>query len=289
MPVERQASCAVVFADMSGSTKLYVEIGDDAARQVVAGTLNRWSALAAQQTGRVVQLRGDGMLCTFPTIDTALVATMAMRDLPYPPSLSMHAGIHVGPVLQEGEQLYGDVVNVAARMSDVAKRFEVVITEAAFAQLGAARQPLFRAIRNVPIKGKPEPMNIYLLPSPGPMVTELYSVAARSTNDRLQLRFGDCVVIVDGKVTQCLIGRDDECLIKVEHRLVSRRHASVEFKAGRFFLQDHSTNGTYVKDSGQPALVQREIYQLKGRGVISLGVEPGENLGGVIHFTTTGD
>ena len=146
-----------------------------------------------------------------------------------------------------------------------------------------------RAIRNVPIKGKPEPMNIYLLPSPGPMVTELYSVAARSTTDRLQLRFGDRVVVVDARVTQCLIGRDEECLLKIEHRLVSRRHASVEFKAGRFFLQDHSTNGTYVEDSGQPALVQREIYQLKGRGVISLGLEPKENPGGVIHFATTVD
>jgi len=40
-----------------------------------------------------------------------------MRDLPYEEPLSMHAGLHAGVVLREAEQVYGDVVTVAARMA----------------------------------------------------------------------------------------------------------------------------------------------------------------------------
>jgi class 3 adenylate cyclase len=98
------------------------------------------------------------MLCTFPTIDAALTATIGMRDLPYQTPLSMHAGIHVGAVLREAEQLYGDAVNLAARMADIAKRFEIVISETARDQLSEARRSSLRLIKHVPIKGKTEPV-----------------------------------------------------------------------------------------------------------------------------------
>ncbi len=56
--------------------------------------------------------------------------------------------------------------------------------------------------------------------------------------------------------------------------------------AGKFFLQDHSTNGTYVEErqQGKPVFVQREIYQLNGSGVISLGIEPQHNPDHLIQF-----
>lgn len=67
---------------------------------------------------------------------------------------------------------------------------------------------------------------------------------------------------------------------------MSRRHASIERVSGKFFLHDHSTNGTYVQDDGSSAatLVQREIMQLKGQGVISLGAEPRLNPDHLIRF-----
>jgi adenylate cyclase len=88
-PIDRHDNCAVVFSDISGSTKLYVEVGDERARQIVARTLDLWSALTTEGGGNVVQLRGDGMLCIFPTADAALTAVVRMRDLPYQAPLSM--------------------------------------------------------------------------------------------------------------------------------------------------------------------------------------------------------
>jgi len=75
--------------------------------------------------------------------------------------------------------------------------------------------------------------------------------------------------------------------MKIDHRLVSRRHASIECVSGKFFLQDHSTNGTYVREAGgsDATLIQRELCQLKGTGAISLGIEPGANPDHLIVFS----
>jgi adenylate cyclase len=287
--VETTDNCAVLFADMSGSTKLYLTIGDDRARMIVAQTLEQWAALTTAGGGVVVQLRGDGMLCTFPTVDAALAAAVGMRDLPYEPTLSMHAGLHAGPVLREGEQLYGDAVNTAARMADIAKRFEIVLTETATQQLAApARWPNLRLIRKVHVKGKPEPMNIFLLPNDKQALTDYRPpLQTKTLRLRLHLRYGVAVVALDTNAGACLIGRDADCGLKVDHRLVSRRHASIECISGKFFLQDHSTNGTYVREGrdSDAVLIQRELFQLKTAGVISLGIEPRINPEHLIAFS----
>jgi adenylate cyclase len=287
VPLEKHQNTAVLFADMSGSTKLYVAIGDDRAREVVARTLEQWSALTAEGGGNVVQLRGDGMLAMFPTVDAALLAVVRMRDLPYQEPLSMHAGLHVGPVLQEAEQLYGDCVNVAARMADVAKKFEIVLTAAAAQQLSEPhRWRNLRLIRGVPIKGKSEPLDVYLLANERRGLTDYQPPLRKAVAASLTLRYSGRAVLVGSQAAACLIGRDDDCGIKVDHRLASRRHASVECVAGKFFLQDHSTNGTYVAERNAAAvLVHREILQLKVSGLISLGVEPQFNVEHVISFS----
>ncbi len=270
----------MVFSDISGSTKLYVEVGDERAREIVASTLDLWSALTTEEGGNVVQLRGDGMLCIFPTADAALTAVVRMRNLPYQPPLSMHAGLHFGAVLHEAEQLYGDVVNVAARMADIAKRFEVVMTVAVQQQLtNVAQWRNLRLIRGVPIKGKAEPMDVYLLAHDTRALTDYRPPLRKSAGGRLTLRYAGMVHVMAPGAAACVIGRDDACQIKIDHRLASRRHVSIECSAGKFFLHDHSTNGTYVSEQrSAPVLVHRELYQLKTSGVISLGAEPQSNV-----------
>jgi adenylate cyclase len=279
VPVERQPTSAVLFADISGSTRLYVDVGDERAREIVARTLELWSALITSGGGQVIQLRGDGMLCLFETVDSALAAAVAIRDLPYQQPLSVHAGLHCGPVLRESEQLYGDVVNLAARLADIAKNFEIVVSEAAQASLSEPDRWPLRLIRKVVVKGKAEPVDIYLLANDRHGVTDYRPpLQTKTVFARLRLHYARAEHVVDPQGGACLIGRDDDCRIKIQHSLVSRRHASIECISGRFFLQDHSTNGTYVQEGdAAPILVQRNLFQLKDRGVISLGIEPQQN------------
>src|SRR5882672_2897301 len=225
--LEKSESCAVLFADISGSTRLYVDARDEQARAIVARTLEVWSELTLASGGQVIQLRGDGMLCLFGTADAALTAAVGMRDVPYQEPLSMHAGMHAGPMLRDGEQLYGDVVNIAARMADIAKRFEIVMTEAAQALLSEPTRSRLRLIRKVPVKGKSEPMDIYLLANDKQALTDYRPpLQTRTFQTRLKLRYALVEVAVDEGARACLIGRDDDCRLKIDHRLVSRRHAS---------------------------------------------------------------
>jgi class 3 adenylate cyclase len=288
--LEKHPNTAIVFADISGSTKLYVDVGDERAREIVARTLDLWSSLTVEAGGSVIQLRGDGMLCMFPTVDAALHAVVRMRDLPYQPPLSMHAGVHVGAVLHEAEQLYGDVVNVAARMADVAKKFEIVLTSAARQQLSESpRSASMRLIRGVPVKGKTEPMDVYLLPNDRRGLTDYQPPLRKTVVGELRLRYSGRTLLVSASAGACLIGRDDDCRLRIEHRLVSRRHASIECVSGKFFLQDHSTNGTYVAErDSSPVLVHRELLQLKQPGLISLGIEPQFNVDHAISFSFEG-
>jgi len=290
VPLEKHTNTAVLFADMSGSTKLYVDVGDERAREIVARTLGLWSALTVEGGGSVIQLRGDGMLSMFPTVDSALLTVVRIRDLPYQAPLSMHAGIHAGEVLQEAEQLYGDAVNTAARMADVAKRFEIVMTAAAREQLqDSSRWKNLRLIRGVPIKGKAAPMDVYLLADDRRGLTDYQPPLRKVSAGEISLRYAGRTFRVGAQGGACLIGRDEDCVIKIEHRLVSRRHASVECVAGKFFLQDHSTNGTYVAERhGNAVLVHREMLQLKDAGLISLGIEPQFNVEHSISFLFDG-
>ena len=65
MPIETHENCAVLFADMSGSTKLYLTVGDDRAREIVAQTLGRWSQLTVADGGQVIQFAATACSARF--------------------------------------------------------------------------------------------------------------------------------------------------------------------------------------------------------------------------------
>jgi hypothetical protein len=150
-------------------------------------------------------------------------------------------------------------------MADVAKKFEIVLTAAAQQQLtDSTRLKQLRLIPQVPIKGRTEPMDVYLLANDRRGLTDYRPPPRKIVAGRMSLRHEGRTFVVSIEAGSCLIGRDEDCRLRIEHALVSRRHASVDCVAGKFFLHDHSTNGTYVIErDGSPVLVHREMLQLK--------------------------
>ena len=140
----------------------------------------------------------------------------------------------------------------------------------------------------MPVKGKTEPMDVYLLANDRRGLTDYQPpLHTKMSSCGSACATGSQSRAVDVQAGACLIGRDDDCRIKIEHRLVSRRHASIECVAGKFFLQDHSTNGTYVAGAtaGQARARPPRDLQLKASGVISLGIEPQHNVEHSIFFS----
>jgi predicted component of type VI protein secretion system len=81
------------------------------------------------------------------------------------------------------------------------------------------------------------------------------------------------------------LGRAEDNDVVIKGNLISRIHAKVEMRRGKFVLVDQSTNGTFVQNiQGEETFIRRDSAEIRGEGTIGLGrVEsPGTSL--AIHF-----
>ncbi len=268
---------AVLFADIDGSTKLYETHGDEAAHRLTAECLTVLDVQTGKAGGRVVKTSGDGMMCVFATPDEAFRAATLMREAQKLAEVSIHAGFHFGPVIEHAGDFYGDTVNVAARVTDLAKAGEILVTEDTVVRLSPALRSSTRWLDKASMKGKKEPVGVYMVLAEDENVTMIRGplIAAGSDKLRLNLRYGEQSFNLEEPMAEFVVGRQDICDLVIDSTYASRRHATIQAVRGKVFLKDHSTNGTYVRnDSGEVAFVKREMVQLIGRGTIYLGREP---------------
>lgn len=268
---------AVLFADIDGSTKLYETHGDATAHRLTAECLTILDAQAGLAGGRVVKTSGDGVMCVFATPDEAFRAATLMRDAQKRTEVSIHAGFHFGPVIEHAGDFYGDTVNLAARVTDLAKAGEILVTEDTVVRLSPPFRAATRWLDKASVKGKREPVGVYVILSEDENVTVIRSPLLASGNEvlSLDLRYRDKTVKLKDPMPEFVMGRQDVCDLVIDSSYASRRHATIQAVRGKVFLKDHSTNGTYVRNTtGEIVYVKREMVQLTGRGAIYLGREP---------------
>jgi adenylate cyclase len=157
---------AIAFVDLSGYTSMTVERGDEAA----ATAADRLRALAEESVravdGRLVKLLGDGVMLRFHDAASAIRATLdliervAAADLP-----AAHAGIAAGRVVIRDGDIFGQTVNLAARIADHAGPGEVVVEEGMVVALprGTAE---FEPLGRVELKGFPMPVALWRATEP---------------------------------------------------------------------------------------------------------------------------
>ncbi len=147
---------AVLFADIVGSTPLNEALGDDAWNAVRVRTIAAMRACVHEHGGVDVSTQGDGLLARFDAPADAVRAAVAMqRRAGQPPAAdngpglagtsvaggtgeatapavapSLHIGAHAGPVIEDGTDLVGNMVNVAARVTALAGPGQILVTEA---------------------------------------------------------------------------------------------------------------------------------------------------------------
>jgi class 3 adenylate cyclase len=286
--------CAVLFVDISGSTRLYEELGDAQALARVESCLRLLQRAADELRGRVIKTTGDGLMCAFTEADGALQAarTMQVRVLEQSalggPALGIHVGCHYGAVMESAGDLYGDCVNVAARVAGLAKVGQIITTSEAVARLRAPTEEKVRLLDRVAVKGKREPVEIYeFVWQDSEELTTLGTRFAEERVPRLRLVFGEREIWFDGAggggVT---MGRDASCDIVIGDRKTSRQHAKVEKRRDKFVLADHSSNGTFLAIADEPEVcLRREEVMLRARGRIGLGHRTTDAEATVVEFT----
>ncbi len=281
------ADAGVLFADIAGSTRLYETLGDRRAQAAINTCLEGLGKVAEKHNGRVVKTIGDEIMCEFRTAEDTTLAALAMQRLINEEGviedddvdLHIRMGFHFGQVIPLGGDIFGDAVNIAARMAGIAKGDQIITTEATVGKMEVGTRSFCRKFDIAPIKGKAEDMVIYEVLWERRNVTQLITspdVASPSVAMFLRLTYQGQELKLDATNIPCIIGRDPSCNLIVPSTYASRKHVRIEYRRGKFILIDQSTNGTYVAlgdldDDPEEIYLRREELPLMRGGVICLG------------------
>ncbi|EYC51855.1 guanylate cyclase [Hylemonella gracilis str. Niagara R] len=290
----------MLFADISGSTKLYDALGDERARKVVATTLTLLGDVVARYKGTVIKTIGDEIMCTF---DDAEIATKAACDMQESLDeaneggatevpVNIRIGYHFGPCIQENGDVHGDAVNVAARMAAQAKARQIITTAETAKLLPSMLQSSTRFVDHAFIKGKGEMEIVEFIWQEDDVTTmsvDLSKVAVGAGHAvQLRLEYRDVALVLNSAREMAVLGRSPTCDIAVAETQASRQHIKIELRRDKFFLIDQSTNGTWVQSSGVQVVVRREEIQLTGEGLISLGRAMDDNPQELVRYSLQG-
>jgi adenylate cyclase len=286
----------ILFADVSGSTRLFETKGDLEARRLIAAVLDALTTICQQHGGRVIKTIGDEIMCTFPGALNGVLAACDMqrkmgREIEFVrDSLAVRIGLHHGEALEEADgDVYGDAVNTAARMASLAKREQVVTTAATYDSL-SGKVPEARSLGKARVSGKLLPIEIVDLiwqedTSGMTMVQSAIRGPAAEEKATLRLRHRAQQVTLDPESRPFSMGREPGNQLTIEADWVSRTHAMIEYKRGHFMIADRSTNGTYVRIGDDDEIkVHRDELHLRKAGTISLGQSFDVNTGDIIYF-----
>ena len=172
-------SLTILFTDLRGSTALYDRIGDLAAFDLVRSHFGALLHAVSAEGGAVVKTIGDAVMATFPTPDRALAAALRMREAMRKlnaehsnEDLMLKIGLHEGPclavVLNDRQDYFGQTVNIASRVQNLAVSRSIFATGSVLGDARSAalleRSGLTPMPRSGALRGITEQMAVYEIP-----------------------------------------------------------------------------------------------------------------------------
>src|SRR3954469_1129385 len=274
---------AVLFADVSGSKRLYEKLRNALALECIGLCLSIMRQSVKTCGGRVIKTIGDELLCVFPTATAAAQAAIDMQariDMQAPVEgepLQIRVGLQFGPVLHENDDVFGDCVNVAARMVKLARPTHIMVAGECMQAMDAAMRSQVRAIDKLHVKGRAKEIDVYELP--WKHSEDLTTLASRPPEElqqkprvRLRLKHNGREIVFGARQDVIRFGRDASSDVVIADRKASRDHARIERRRDKLVLVDVSSNGTFLTFHGEQEMpVPREEIVLHGQGSISFG------------------
>jgi hypothetical protein len=289
----------ILFADISGTTRLFRKIGTDEAKHQLDRCVKRMERAIESTKGELVMPAVDEMIARFDTADDAVLAAAEMQrrlqDLP-PLSgvrLSIRIGVHFGAAEQGPGGLAGPAVKVGRALLNLAGAGQIVTCEKTAKVLSRAQQENLYSAENLSMPlSDGSAIQVYFYGWQG--VPERSEASGESVGDRtldlrvpvrLALRWGSRAFLIDASTPSIKIGRDRECELRLSGVKVSRTHARIEMRTKGFFLIDESSNGTYlyVDGVGENRILDEEVV-MQGRGRIAFGHTTDKDDGEIVHF-----
>ena len=165
--IERRLA-AILSADAVGYSRLMAE-DEVATVRTLTAYREEIGLLVRQDRGRVVDAPGDNLLAEFPSATEAVRCGVAIQralrarnaDLPPGRRMEFRIGVHMGEVMVEGERIYGDGVNIAARLERLADEGGICVSATVRDQVRSKMEVGFRDLGEQSVKNLPEPIHVY--------------------------------------------------------------------------------------------------------------------------------
>ena len=288
----------VLFADLRGSTSMYETLGNTDATAVVTQSVALIARIVAVHEGQVVKTLGDGLMAVFVAPSAAVAAADDMHESlerigsPGQPGaamgirmapLKLQVGLARGEVIEISGDLFGDAVNVAARLLDHAGDNETLATANVVEGLDDWIRSRFRSLDRLQLRGRVEPVHVHLFEAVrrfGDTAVTAFGDIAPSVPEPegIRLMWLDQNRIYSGTSLPVVLGRSPQATYIIHDNRVSRSHARIDWHGGTFQLVDLSYNGTYVRFDHDPEIIslRRGACTLHGSGMIGLGAPPSE-------------
>jgi adenylate cyclase len=286
------AEVTVVFADLTGSTGVFESLGNAKATQAIT-RLTQWiGKVCTGQGGQVVKTLGDGVLMVFADNTAAIESVTEMQRVhserikTWPDKLKMHlqVGMARGEVIEQSQDYFGDAVNVASRLSDLSGPDQILATDVVIDSLAPDSVVRFRSLGAMDIRGRNESCNVYRVEWQNEVLSDFFTVPASLNASpfapkgapqlgSIALSWLDVEATFTSEQLPMHLGRDGDAQFVVNDPRVSRLHAKIMWRAGKFYLEDVSSYGTWVRFAGGDAIIalRRQECVLLVEGEIALG------------------
>jgi len=288
-----------MFADVAGSTQMYENLGDIEARERISKALDTLIAICKRHQGKLVKTIGDEILVYFKDVDMSLLASQSIQETmedsrsPETVGLSIRIGMHYGPAILEENDIFGDTVNVAARVVGMTKARQILLSGSVADRIvsGDIRVKA-RQYDRIKVKGKDKALDVYMFG--WEQESDITNMATGNITNPFKLEQSSGMLLTYKEKTTKLdlnsdtvnLGRGVDCDLLITGDLISRYHAKIDIRRGKFVLSDQSTNGTYVRTlDGQDVFLRQDELTLFGSGVISLGKNVDKNRDNLIYYS----
>ncbi|MGJ7495555.1 FHA domain-containing protein [Variovorax sp. RT4R15] len=297
----------VVFADLTGITRVFDAVGNARATETVSRLLQWIGGVCESHRGRIVKTRGEGVFAMFPDGASAVGAVLELqrnhqkRLTMWPAPLRMD--LQIGVASSKALELDGDAVTLASRLSGLAGPGQIWATQSVIDQLGETGVR-YRSLGPINVRGRSEPPVVHRIDwhaevAAAPTVpASLASLTQQSRPPdsnfgQIERSWLDVRSMFRADELPIHVGRVNEADFVINDPRVSRLHARIEARQGTCVLVDISTFGTWVRfhgtagANGEIALRRGECV-LHGSGEIGLGAPLSDFSAPTISFNTTG-
>ncbi len=287
-----QLRIVVLYADVSGSTRLYEKFGDTIACADIHTCIDLLTEVVESNEGKKVKTIGDEIMCSFTRPDKAAQAAMEMNQVLRDASeagrfqsgeVHIKIGWHYGSGVFRKDDIVGEAPLLAQQVISEAKRDEILTTKKSIDELPVIIKCTAKFIDCIEAADGSGDIDVYSLPwdeedneaTVVGTVSDIHDVPGGLVHDTLILRYEDQYFEMNPQKTHCRFGRGEDNEIVVQGDFTSRHHGEIYYRHGHFHLSDMSTNGTGVIHEGDKFIrLHREEKILSGSGIICFGGEP---------------